>query len=736
MKKTIHKLVALALMGLALAVATRTKTDDMNISSIVDDVKISPAYIDWDLGIMLTEAKEYTGYANTKNYIGYADSKIMTTWQKFYLQKSRYQRHQLEGKEGNITLRNSTVTVEVYGRMGKWKYHSVTSCNALLSRSNLNFRPVTPAGSGLLPITCGVVRLDNLPDYIHCNVIYRQSVMQAYNSTSESNIITPIQTLNKLQIMHSYSIQSIYSPVSRDAIISDKSMVFKREQLNNSQIKGVYMPEAEHMDNDITTNITLNSLQNIAEATMCSNDMARLVLPIGGILMNGALLYCFDFGGEIVATTKRAISDTIKTVDLADCNKIFDSGHFKLVLYDGSDQRTNTRAPIQYLYNLNMTKDGWNITCTSIYYQVNASVGWNGWAQEFFVISNKYLWNYVNSCTVGLHTGPIQTFDRTLQYLVDVNAGFVNVTQSNKYGGPDGGYGSSILLYPYPDWDSVGALEREENVFQIIKITTSSSGTWCLLNFAYNNSRPTNLSYTPWEAVIANSTISDLVQLGINSGYGVNNVPTITQLKNEMEIQFSAYTLAASMNTAMTSIVTAYSVNVFTLKIKFLKASNSTKLAIRIVISIIETAITNIAVVTYIISLSYKGKTYKNAKWYNTKMSIVKDDPDDRGINNYVYTTADVEGKADYWVAQLVILSISSVIVAILIMYRWHFSKGGTRSDWIEIVKEEAKAEQKEIATQCSGHTETQLPIIEEKQKYKKALRTIKSTPDRIEGSR
>ena len=597
MNKISHKFVALVLMGSALAVATRKKKDDDNLNSIVDDVKISPAYIDWDLGIMLTEAKEYTGYTNTKNYVGYTDSKIITTWQKFYLQKSRYQRYQLKGKENNTTLRNSTVTIKVCGRMGKWKYHSVTNCSALMSKPNLNFKPVGPAGSGLVPITCGAVRPDSLPDYIHCNVIYRPSVIQAYNSISKDNVITPIQTFNENQTLHSHKIQNIYSPMSRDAILFDEYMVFEKVQLNISKIKGVYMPEAEHMDNNITTKITLNSLQNMTTATMCPDNTVRLVFPIGGVLINGALLYCFDFEGEIIVTTKRAISNTTqqnqrKPMDLADCNKIFDIGHFKLVLYDGSDQRTDITTPIQYLYNLNMTKDGWNITCTSMYYQIGGNVGWNGWAQEFFAISNKYLWNYVNNCTVGFQQGPIQTADnKRLRYAVSIMAGSINVTRDNGYGGLVGGYGSNILLYP--DWDSIGALEREERASQIMKITTSSSGPWCILNFAYNVSQPTNLSYIPWEAVVANSTISDLVQLGINSGYGVSNVPTITQLINEMEVQFSAYTLAASVGVAMTSIVAAYSANVFTLKIKFLKASNNTKLAIRIIISIIETEMQN-----------------------------------------------------------------------------------------------------------------------------------------------
>ena len=195
-------------------------------------------------------------------------------------------------------------------------------------------------------------------------------------------------------------------------------------------------------------------------ACLAAGCRVRLVLPIGGLLMNGALLYCFDFAGEVLVTTKRSLGKAIPGfldpgfLDLADCNRAVDNGRLKLVLYDGSDQRTNTRLPIQYMYNMDMTKDGWNITFTSMYYQVGGYVDWNGWAQEYFSISNKDLWDYVNNCTVGIHSGPTQTVSgKALKYNISVTAGFVKVTSKNGYGGPAGGFGSNILSYPYPDWD-------------------------------------------------------------------------------------------------------------------------------------------------------------------------------------------------------------------------------------------------------------------------------------------
>ena len=777
---------SLVLMGLTLVAANNVEVNSTadDINSIVDNIKITPAYLDWNLGITLTEAKDYIGFTDTKNYIGYVGYSIITTWQKFYLQKSRYQKQQLGNKILNAT-NNGTVTVRISGHMwNKWKYESTTNCNALVDKPSLDTDPKLnkPSGLGLLPITCGIVDkeyntcnntvVERIPNknFIQCNVVYRQGILQNYdNASRDGRSVKPIQTLGR-PATGGLGVPRVLLPISRDTTVLDSYMVFEEQNINISSLSDVYIPEAEHMNNGTNVTVTLNSFKGMKNATMCPDDTVKLVLPIGGMLLDGALLYCFDFEDRIIVTTNMALRDSSE-LSLTNCRNIEKKRSFKLVLYDGGSQRDGRNfdiQPIQYLYNINITKDSiWDITCTSMYYQTGLCSDWNGWSQMFFVRSSKYLWEYVDRCMVGCyymsgtancsgynyelpvkfeHTQkkwinachPIavsldwntyKNNPRGLYYNVDVRAGFANLTEENGYRGPNSRSGGPPVLYPYANWESVGSLEQEYDASEIMKITTLDTGEWCVwksINRSCNHEVPT-WPVGDGAAALADSIIKDLVQLGINSGYGTNNVPTIHQLTNDMSTQFSAYTLAASINAAMTGIVAAYGANVFTLKVKFLEASDSIKVLIRVIISVIEVALADVSVIAYMVALHEKGTANRIAQWYNIQMSQKCSSYE--MCNSYIYTTANIKGKTDHWLIQWIILVIASAIITILIMYRWHFSKGGTRSDWIEIVKEEAKEEARptsEIATQWSRRGNIQLPEI---RRHNVMFRKTKSAP-------
>ena len=522
-----------------------------------------------------------------------------------------------------------------------------------------------------MPLTCGLAdeAQPAAAGNVLCNALYKGSSVQLF----AGGTIDPLHTLDGAAVDHTFDLAGIASPLSRGDLLLTDGGRFDWVDLDTGSFQIDMYPPVEFMTDKQVT-VAMSAYRGLGGVAECAGSQLPLMLPLQGMLLGGTVFYCFEVQGDILIVTWNSTQGATPT----ECGRIREKGRFMLVLYDGKQLQT-AGDPFQYVYTVTKGAGGaWGITCTARWYQsiFPADVENENWDRYLFLASAAALWGNVSRCVVGTsspaHVGPFTT-GLQLTFSVDVSRQAVH---------------GSDVLFPHFSPQSMGPLQGAVNASQILKVTASDAPGMCVLEKVL--ATPTVIG--DGSATLATTSISSLLALGIASGYGGRNLPVIRQQINDMSGQFAPLTVAAAVNAAMTCIVAAYGANVFTLKVKFLKATNAVRLTIRALVSVVEAVVVSIAAIVAMWALHTDGKACRPVQWVDNQngQSI-----DYMQCNHYISTAATICGSADYLLVQWIVLGVGMLLATMLIMHRWHFARGGSVCDWVEIVTEEEHAAQK-----------------------------------------
>ena len=568
-------------------------THSLNISTIVSDPKSVPAYWDWQIGLMLATPYDYMGTSFPA--IG------ASAWQKFYKQKAVYQAYTRPG-HGKAELHNSTLAIHINGKIGKWEYTSSTNCAIMMTKPCNSFSSVNLIGTGLVPLVCGLqnTTLPAAVGNVLCNAVYKRSVAQIY----PSGMLEPVQMLDSNGAVYSVEVGDVMMPMSRGDLLLSEAERFEWVTLDSSRFLDA-MPSVEYVTSE-SVEVSMSSFKGIGKAAECQSSQLPLMLPLEGILLDGAMFYCFEVQGDIVVLTWDLSPSPLAT----SCGRIKEKRRFMLILYGG---RTLTDPnhpviPFQYIYTVEEAAEGvWGVTCTAQWYQDIDPfyVDNQNWDRLYFLDPSVVgaFWPNISRCAVST-LGPLHLVlsNRQLQYRAKVIKGLARDSDD-------------AVLYPHFSTQSMGPLQGKVNVSHAFKLVPSSGPDMCMLKKV--SGVPGIVGDGSFD--IATETIPAMLTLGIDSGYGSQNLPMIRQQTNEMSGQFASLTMAAAVTAAMTSVVAAYSANVFTLKIKFLKATNMMRLTIRLLVSAVEAAIASVAAITGMWALYTSGKACREMQWVDSQ---------------------------------------------------------------------------------------------------------------------
>ena len=672
------------LCALALTTGRGALANSKNSSSFADDLNTEPAYYDWNLGMDLSAPSDYVGAATLS-------APVSTSWQQFYELKAGYQAQKLSGRS-STAAGNTTLAIAITAKMDdKWNYTSHTSCATVLVKPCVSCTPdfvpehglhlLDPVASGLVPITCGLLDASQpaAADNVLCNAIYKPGAAYIFPAGTE-----PVSTLDKDEAQHWFSLGNIVMPMSRGNLLLSERENFEWVKLEHSTFISID-PAVKYMA-DKQIDISLSYHVGLGKAERCADNELLLMLPLQGILLEGVALYCYQVQwssntSDIVVMAWDHVSYFLGTnASQSHCGRILDIGRFMLVLYGGIKPAADLSAddPFQYMYRFEQGADQkWNVTCTAQWYQKlkYRSDDLNRDRLEFLGATTLPLWENLSSCVTGIWDAVPAVFN-DLDYDVGQQ---LRVHIDNQVIQPDGfglshdGHG---VLYPHNSPQSMGPLQGSIFTNNTLKLASSGHPGFCVLKDPKRESTDSQLG----SDALAKESISSLLGLGIDSGYGAQNLPLIRQQINDMSSQFSALSLAGAVNAAITSIVAAYGFNAFTFKVSFLKARNAVLLVIRVFVSVVEAGLASAAAITVMWELKVSGTASRQVQWVNSQ----KETPCDFELcSHYIFTTAWISGSADYLIAQWVILAVGMLLSTLLIMYRWHFARGGSLSDWV-----------------------------------------------------
>ena len=512
------------------------------------------------------------------------------------------QAHELTGRD-SAAPGNATVSVNVTGRIdGKWAFKSNTSCATVITDPSNSYADANLMGTGLVPLTCG--RSDEAQPAaagnVLCNALYKGSSVQLFSG----GMLDPLHTLDGAMVNHTFGVADIMSPLSRGDLLLSQGSQFDWVDLDTSSFHIDMYPSVEFMT-DKQVKAAMSAYRGLGEVAACPKDQWPLMLPLQGMVLGGTIFYCFDVQGDILVLTWNSTYFGTPT----ECGRIREKRRFMLVLYDGKQLQT-AGDPFQYVYTFaEGAGSTWGITCTARWYQ-STSPSWVGnenWDRLLFLASSAALWGNISRCAVGTwgpaNVAPWGSTGQQLAYSVAVS----------RQAGHDisSGVTSINALYPHFSPQSMGPLQGAVNASQVLKVTASDAPGMCVLKAVNPSPGVTG----DGSGILASTSISSLLALGIASGYGGQNLPVIRQQINDMSGHFAPLTVAAAVNAAMTCIVAAYGANVFTLKVKFLKATSATRLTIRALVSIVEAVVVSIAAIVAMWALHKDGKACRLMQW-------------------------------------------------------------------------------------------------------------------------
>ena len=515
-----------------------------------------------------------------------------------------------------------------------------------------------------MPILCGLedAAYSATAGNVLCNAFYQRTSAQLY----PPGMLDPVQYFNGSAPDYSFDVGHFMTPISRGDLLLNPVEQCEWVDLNTSSFISVN-PLVQYMTNKQVT-ASLSAYKGMGGAAQCTASQLPLVLPLQGLLLSGAVLYCFDVQGDIVVMTSWDMS---LWANATDCGQIRAKRRFMLVLYGGAELRS-ADVPFQYMYTVEQAAKGqWEVTCTTRCFQaINTTANEN--LDRLYSLTPDGLpafWPSISRCANGTlgtsRRGWVVSNSHGLQYSVEISKGLAR-----------GDYDD--VLFPHFSTRSMGPLQGAANASNMLKLSKSVGPELCVLKPV----QPTPGVDNDGSATLAKQSISSLLVLGTVSGYGAQNLPLIRQQINDMSGQFAPLTLAAAVNAAMTCVVGASSAIVFTLKIKFLKATSLSRLIIRVLVSVVEAGVLCASAIAAMWQLFTKGKACKTMQWVDSKKgaSCVLEKCD-----HFVATTAKICGSADYLRLQWAVLGVSIILTTTLIMYRWHLAKGGSLHDWIEV---------------------------------------------------
>lgn len=626
----------------------------------------SQAYVDWEFGEILNNVFEFMGT--------HFDVSTATTWQQFYELKSRSQADQLTGWNSG-DAGNTTLSIHVAGKVDdSWDYTSLTTCATVLSKSCNSYTQSDLPGTGLVPILCGVSDQSKpaAAGNVLCNAFYRSSIMLLY----PDSMIEPLGTLSNSLASFSFNVGSFKMPVLRSDLLIEDGEHFEWVNLDKSSFIHVD-PLVEYMTSQ-QVQVCLSSLRGMASVAQCTGSDLPLMLPLQGMLLGGAIFYCFEMQYGVNASDIVVMTWNISPIwaSATSCGRIWDKRRFMLVLYGGTE--LSNAIPFQYIYTVEeATSLQWEVTCSTRCYHVNDN---GGSAKNFDRLYSlepggymQSIWGTISQCVNNTWNntwyGP-PTSDGQYQFeIIKGVAGGINLN------------GINDTLFPHFSPQSMGPLQGVVNASLMLRLTSADDSGMCLLK---------QVSATPGivgdgSANLGTAVISSLLALGTVSGFGSKNLPLIRQQINDMGIQFSTLTVPAAVNAAITSVVAAYGFNAFTLKVKFLTATSSMLLVIRVLVSLIEAALASTPAIVGMWALGKYGKACRVAQWLDS----LNDTPCDyESCSHYIFTSANICGTVDHWVWQWLVLSVGCLLATALIMFRWHFAKGGSVADMVQVDRE------------------------------------------------